>query len=149
FAVLRAAALSVDQALGTVYDGTDASCNIQIALGAGVAAALCQRHSVMASVIQRIAGGEYRLPCQIRNRLDTQAAGDHEHILRTLRDHILELLLRLNLVAEKIYFRAACDGLALFRSKLLKFSTVRFIHGFKFLEALVAGNDKQVVFIGQ
>ncbi len=89
FAVLRAAALSVDQALGAVHDGADTAGYVQIALRACITALLRQSHAMMSCIIQRITGCEDRLPGQICNRLDTKAAGSHQNMLGPFRNHIL------------------------------------------------------------
>ena len=144
-AVLRAAALTVHQALCAVHDGADAAGHVQIALGAGVAGLLGEGHAVMAAVIE---GVGRRVDGQIdhaRNGLDAQAAGDHEDAFRALGDQVLQLLFRLGLVAEEVHLDGARDGLALCLGQFHEFAAVRFVHRLKLFEALVTGHDEQLV----
>ena len=52
------------------------------------------------------------------------------------------------LIAQEVHSGTACNSLALFRSKFLKLAAFRFVNGFKFLKAFVAGNHEQVILIG-
>ena len=146
-AVLRAAALAVDQALGAVHDGADAAGEVQIALGAGVAGLLRQRHAVVARVVQGIGRGDHGEIDAVRHGLDAEAAGDHDDVLRALGDavELCQLALGLGLVAEEIELDAGRDGLPALRGDAQEFLTIRLIDRFKLLETLVAGDDKEVV----
>ena len=148
-AVLGAAALAVDQALGAVNDGADAAGGGQVALGAGVAALGGQGHAVMAGVVQGVAGGEDRLVSQLCHSLDAQAAGDHKDIFGAFGDQVLQSLGSLGLVAQEIHLCGAGDSLAVFSGNLHKCVAIRLVVGFKFLETLVASNDEQVVGAGE
>ena len=103
----------------------------------------------MARIIQRIAGRVDRSAGQSRNRLDSKAARSHKDMLGPFRNHILQLLLCLGTVAQEIDSRGARNLFSLLGDKLLELTALWFVNGFKFLEALVAGNDEQIVFIGQ
>ena len=70
-------------------------------------------------------------------------------MLRSFRNHILQFFLSLGFVAQEINPCAACNSLPVFRSDLFKLTALRLFKRFKFLETLVAGNDEQIVFIGQ
>ena len=146
-AVLRAAALAVDEALGAVHDGADAAGEVQIALGAGVAGLLRQRHAVVARVVQGIGRGDHGEIDAVRHGLDAEAAGDHDDVLRALGDavELCQLALGLGLVAEEIELDAGRDGLPALRGDAQEFLTIRLIDRFKLLETLVAGDDKEVV----
>ena len=149
FAVLRAAALAVNQALGAVHDGADAAGDVQVALSAGVAGLLRQCHAVMTLVVQGIAGRENGKLYGIGDSLDTQTAGDNKDVLRSFGDGILQLFEGLRLVAEKINLQSTGNLLTLLYGDLHELIAVRLVDGFKFLETLVAGYDENVVQVGQ
>ena len=144
-AVLGAAALAVDQALGAVHDGADTAGHGQVALGAGIASLFRQCHAMVAGVVQGVAGRKNRQLLQIRNGLDTQAAGNHNDIFRALGDQRAELFGSQGLVAQKVHFGSARDGLSLLRGKFHKHVAISFLCGFKGLKTLVASNHKEVV----
>ncbi len=148
-AVLRAAALAVDQALGAVHDGTDAAGDVEVALGAGIAGLLGQRHAVMAGVVEGVAGcvgGQLR---QIGHGLNTETAGDHADVLGALGNQILKSFCGLRLVAQEIDLDTAGDGLALRSGELQKFAAIGLVCGFNFLEALVTSHNEQLVLVRQ
>ena len=104
---------------------------------------------MVSPVIQGIAGRKYRFSCQICHCLDTQTAGDYDHILRPLRNQSLQFLLCQCFITQEVYLDTAGNCFSVFGSYFLKLIAIRLIDGFEFLKALVTGNDKQVIFIGQ
>ena len=144
-AVLGAAALTVDQALGAVHNGADAAGDVQIALGAGTAGFLGQRHAVMTDVVQGIGRRKDGNGLQIRHGLHAQAAGNDHHILGTLRHDPRQLLFGLDLVAQKVHLCGSGDVLSLLLSNGSKVTALRFFGGVELLEALVAGDNKEVI----
>ena len=148
-AVLGAAALAVEQALGAVNDGADAAGDVQVALSAGLASLLGQGHAVVTGVIQGITGGKDGHVSHFSHSLNTQTAGDDHDVLGTLGDQILHLLEGLSLVAQEINAGRACHILAVFSGKSLECIAIRFLESFKSLETLVASHHEQVVRSGQ
>ena len=145
FAVLGAAALAVDQALGAVHNGADAAGDVQIALGAGAAGLLGQGHAVVTDVVQRIGCRKDGNGFQIRHGLHAQTAGNDHHVLGALRHDARQLLFGLNLVAEKIHLDGSGDVLALSLRNGGKAFALRLFGCVKLLEALVAANHEEVV----
>ena len=148
-AVLCTAALSVEKTLGAVDHRADAPGDVQEALRAGVTGFFGKSHAVMTCVIEGIAGSEDGLLHQLRHSLDAQTAGDHEHALGALGDHSGQLPLGLDPVAQKIDLEGARDGFALFLGKLYECLAVGLIDGCELLEALVAGNNEDLVRTGE
>ena len=97
----------------------------------------------MADVVQGIGCGENRDGFHIRHGLHTQAAGDDHHVLGALGE--CQLLFGLDLVAEEIHPGGAGDVLALLLRKANEAVKLRLGGGVEFLEALVAGHDKEIV----
>ena len=148
-AVLRAAALTVDEALGAVHDGADASRDVQVALRAGAAGLLRQRHAVVTHVVQRIGRGKRGDLLQVSHRLHAQSTGNDHDVLCFFGDNSGKLLLGLHLVAKEINVHRPGDVFALRFGKVHKTSALRLLCGFEFLEALVAGDDKEVILLCQ
>ena len=144
-AVLGAAALAVHQALGAVRDGADTAGGVQIALGAGTAGLFRQRHAVMTHIVQGIGGGKRGHLRKVGHRLHAQTAGDDHHVIRPRGDDPGQLLFGLHLVAQEVHLHRARDVLALFGGEGGKAAALRLLGGVKLLEALVAGNDKEIV----
>ena len=144
-AVLGAAALAVDQALGAVHDGADAAGDVQIALGAGAAGLLGQGHAMMSDVVQGVGSRKDRDGLQIRHGLHAQTTGDNNHILGAFRDDAGQLLLRLHLIAEEIHLGGSGDVLALFLSDRGERAALRLFGCVELFEALVASYDKEVI----
>ena len=99
----------------------------------------------MADVVQGIGRGEDGNRFQVRHGLHAQAAGDDHHVLGSLRQSAFQLLFGLDLVAQKVHPGGAGDALAQGFGQGNKFAALRLFGGIKFLEALVAGNNKEVV----
>src|SRR5699024_1340001 len=96
FAVFRAAALSVDQALGTGCDRADPACQVKITLTALIAVVFQRRYSLEARQRISIAGRVYRLVLQISgNRLYAYTAGKYKDRVRRL--DLLRVLLETEL----------------------------------------------------
>ena len=148
-AVLGAATLAVEQALGAVHDGANAAGHVQIALCAGVTSLLGQCHAVMAGVVDGVACCVHGQVRDLSDGLDTQAAGDDNHVFSSVGDQVIQLCDGLGLVAEEIHLGGAHDGLSLLGGDFNKRLAIRFIGGFKFFETLVASNDKQIILISQ
>ena len=146
-AVLGAAALAVDQALGAVHNGANAAGDVQIALGAGTAGLLGQGHAMMAHIVQGIGCGENRHICQVCHGLHAQAAGDDHHIFRAFGD--CQLFLRLHLVAEEVQLGSSSDVFPLALSDGGKFAALRLFSRAELLEAFVAGHHKKVILPGE
>ena len=143
--VLGTAALAVNQALGAVHDGADTAGDVQIALSAGIAGLLGQRHAVMAGIIQRIGRSDHILAGHISHSLDTQTAGNDHHMLGSLGNDCRQNLEGLGLVAQEISLGSAGNGLVQTFSQFQKCFAIRLICGFKLFETLVAGDDEQVI----
>ena len=144
-AVFRAAALPVDKTLRAVHDGTDAARRVQIALGACAAGFLRQRHAMMADIIQRIGCGKRGNRSKIGHRLHAQSAGNDNNIFRSLGDKTCKRLFGLDLVAQEVYLDRTGDVLALRLSDGGKAAAIRLLRGFELFEALVAGDDEEIV----
>ena len=145
FAVLRAAALAVDQTLGAVHDGADAAGDVQIALGAGAAGLLRQGHAMMAGVIEGIGCRKHGNGLQIRHGLHAQTAGNDDHVLSAFGYDTCQLLLGLNLIAQEVHFYRTGDVLALLLGNGRKAVALRLFGRVELLEALVAGDNKEVI----
>ena len=144
-AVLRAAALAVDQALGAVHDGADAAGDVQIALGAGAAGLLRQGHAMMAGVIEGIGCRKHGNGFHIRHGLHAQAAGNDHHVLGAFGYNAGKFLLGLNLIAQKVHPRRAGNVLPLLLGNGRETGALRLFGRVELLEALVAGDNKEVI----
>ena len=127
-AILCSAALTVKKALGAIYDRTDSAGQVQIALCAGTTSFLCKSHSVMADIVQRIAGCNNRKILHLRNDLDTQTAGANGYVVRSFRDDAFEFLCSQKLIAQKVNFFDACNVLALFFGECCKIISIGFFY---------------------
>ena len=146
FAVLSTAALTVDQTLGAVHNGTDAAGDVQITLGTGAAGFLGQGHAVMTDVVQGIRCRKDGNGCQIRHSLHAQTARNDHHILGSFRHNTSQLLFGLDLVAQEVYLCGSGNVLSLRLRNGSKVTAFRLFGCVELLVALVAGNHKEVVF---
>ena len=99
----------------------------------------------MAGIVDGVGRGIDGLFQHIRHSLDTQTAGDHHHMLCIFREHAGQTLLRLGLVAQIIGPGSTGDGLAQRFCQSQELIQLRLAEGIEFLEAFVAGKDKQVI----
>ena len=148
-AVLGAATLTVDQALGAVNDGADAAGHVQIALSAGIASLLGQRHTVMAGVVQRVGSSKDRQLHKICHSLDTQTARGYQHSLSAFGDQAFKQLGGSGFVAHKIHLGRAGDRFAHLSDRSGQLLAIRLMIGFKFFETLVAGQDEEIIHTAQ
>ena len=148
-AVFRAAALPVDKTLRAVHDGTDAARRVQIALGAGAAGLLRERHAMMADIIQRIGCGKRGNRSKIGHRLHAQSAGNDNNVFRSLGDKACKRFFGLDLVAQEVYLDRTGDVLALLLGNGRKAVALRLFGRVELLEALVAGDNKEVILPGK
>jgi hypothetical protein len=83
FAILRTAALTVDEALGAVGNRADATRGVEITLPAGIAGAVSQCHTAPAMAIHGIASGIYRQTSGTRNVSDTRSVSGISRVCNT------------------------------------------------------------------
>lgn len=120
--------------------------DVQIALGAAAAGLLRQGHAMMAGVIEGIGCRKHGNGLQIRHGLHAQTAGNDDHVLSAFGYDTCQLLLGLNLIAQEVHFYRTGDVLALLLGNGRKAAALRLFGRVELLEALVAGDNKEVTF---
>ena len=100
---------------------------------------------MMADIIQRIGCGKRGNRSKIGHRLHAQSAGNDNNVFRSLGDKACKRLFGLDLVAQEVYLDRTGDVLALRLSDGGKAAAIRLLRGFELFEALVAGDDEEIV----
>ena len=103
----------------------------------------------MTHIVQGIGGGKRGHLRKVGHRLHAQTAGDDHHVIRPRGDDSGQLLFGLHLVAQEVHLHRARDVLALFGGDGGKAAALRLLGGVELLEALVAGDDKEVILLCQ
>ena len=98
-------------------------------------------------IVQGICCGESRYGLQIRNRLNPQTAGNDNNIFRSLGNDPGKLLCSLHLIAKEVHVYRAGDMFSLLMRKGSKVTAFRFYGGVELLEALIAGNNEEIVLL--
>ena len=99
----------------------------------------------MTDVVQGVGCRVDRNWLQICHGLHAQAAGNDHHILGSFRHNTRQLLFGLDLVAQEVYLDISGDVLALLLSNGRKVTALWLFGCVELLEALVTGDNKEVI----
>ena len=104
---------------------------------------------MVTDIVQGVGRREHGHGFHVRHGLNTQAAGNDDHILGTLGNDAVQLLFGLDLVAQEVHPGGTGDVLAQLTGDGQEFVAFRLLGGVKLLEALVAGDNEEVVLARQ
>ena len=104
---------------------------------------------MMAGVIEGIGCRKHGNGLQIRHGLHAQTTGNDDHVLSAFGYDTCQLLLGLNLIAQEVHFYRTGDVLALLLGNGRKAVALRLFGRVELLEALVAGDNKEVILPGK
>ena len=99
----------------------------------------------MAGVIEGIGCRKHGNGLQIRHGLHAQTAGNDDHILGSFGYDTCQFLFGLNLIAQEVHLYRAGNVLALLLGNGRKAAALRLFGRVELLEALVAGDNKEVI----